>query len=227
MNQGLPWVWWEIPNSSSADLPVVFLNTEILGLNLAQAQYLINNPSANYAIKQLLEANSHNQISKILARQAINEGLQGKPLQLQPIWVDHSANNNVNRIIVNLLEDKCLEQVFSKITKENYTNRLSEIIREFDANENVTIVMKEDNTLPANVYGDRKAIYDAQDNFKYYQIRLNPTALSGTSEEFIADVFFHEFIHAYLKEHLTDYDFENISQHTQMLGNYLDKMAEH
>jgi hypothetical protein len=151
--------------------------------------------------------------------------MKGQPFQLTQIAVDYSTNNNIKRIVVNLLENDCLEQVFNKITKEDCVNRLSEMIRKFDNNADVTIIMREDNTLASDTYGICKGVFDEQNNFKYYLISLNPTALTGVSEDKIANTMFHEFIHAYLKDNLSQWDFENNTAHSEMLANYLDYMA--
>jgi hypothetical protein len=224
-DKGFPWAWWETANQQNTNLPSIFLTVDILSLNLTQSLYLVNNSTVSLEVKQFLEANGSDQIFKSLAKLAIDSAIAGKPFKLPSVWIDYTASNNVNRIVINLLQNKCLEQVFSKITKESYTNKLSEIIRQFDANENVTIVLREDPELGANTYGQCEGVFDANENFKFYLIRLNPNALSGASEEKIANTMFHEFIHAYLKANINQWDFENNTAHTEMLFNYLDKMA--
>jgi hypothetical protein len=224
-DKGFPWAWWEIANFQGANLPMVFLNLEMLDLNLTQARYLISNPAANQTINDYLIQNSNNQISKFRARVAVNDALAGKPFLLPPVWIDHAANNNLNRIIVNLLQNKCLEQVFNTITKESYTNKLSEMIRDFDVNENVVVYLVEDNTLGSNVYGECYLVEEIQ-GIEYYKISLNPLSLAGASEEKIANTIFHEFIHGYLKQNITKWDFQNNSSHFEILNKYLDKMAE-
>lgn len=220
---------WTIPwfhqASLGVDNPDLYVNIQILKLNLQQAYYLWNNSSINSQVSQYLTTNNQNAVSKILIKSSLEIAIKGQPFQLPQIWIDYPNNNNVNRIIVNLLENKCLEQVFSTITNEKYSNKLSEMIREFDANENVTIILREDKTLDSDTYGECRGILDEQNNVKFYLITLNPTALAGSSEEFIGDTFFHEFIHGYLKNHYGTFDFENISDHTEMLASYLDRMA--
>lgn len=222
--KGFPLPWFQF-DMLRFDNPELYANIQNLKLDAKQAYYLENNANHNISLSQFLLSSSNDEIYKLLGKEFLNDAVLGKPFNLPIIWVNHTSTNNVNRIIVNLLQNKCLEQVFNTITKESYTNKLSEMIREFDIDENITIVVREDNILGSDKYGECKGILDDQNNVKFYLISLNPTALSGVSEEFIGDTFFHEFIHGYLKSHLGSFDFENISDHTQMLASYLDKMA--
>jgi hypothetical protein len=53
-NKGFPWAWWETGSYQTANLPMVFLNLEMLDLILEQAQYLINEPTLNQKLNYYL-----------------------------------------------------------------------------------------------------------------------------------------------------------------------------
>jgi hypothetical protein len=203
----------------------LYSNIQQLKLTERQAYYLLGHTTNNSLLSQYLLAHQGDNVLKLLGKESVNDAVNGKPFLLPNLWLDFISSNNLQRIIVNILNNKCLEQVFSKITKESYSNSLSDMIRTFDANENVTVVIREDPDLETDTYGSCKGVLDDAGNVKFYLIRLNPNALLGASEEVIANTMFHEFIRAYLKDNLNKWDFENNSAHNQMLNNYLDKMA--
>lgn len=122
--------------------------------------------------------------------------------------------------IYNNLTNPCLTEVFDKITGIEYINELSQMIRMLNSNNTVNVTLNQVSTLSNNVYATTYGT-----GGENYTIDFNNNILPKTSQEWIAVTFYHEVIHAYIKNHIAEYDFENNSQHQIMFENYYEKLV--
>lgn len=127
-----------------------------------------------------------------------------------------NGNNNSVQIVINEVINPCLNQVFNEITLPNYKAISTNFLLDFNG-PFVNLIIK-DNLNDPTLYGH--AFWAGALN---YEINFNANKLKHCSQEFIAATFLHEAIHAYLKYHITEYDFENIPQHALMLGAFFDR----
>jgi hypothetical protein len=117
--------------------------------------------------------------------------------------------------IINNVQNPCLNQVYNMIQAYTYKNKVASLLNDFSSTTGITIELEEG--ALTNAYAQTIGLSSGPND---YQITFDNTALPHCSEEFILATYFHEAIHVYLKEHLTSYDFENISSHTEMLNQY-------
>jgi hypothetical protein len=117
--------------------------------------------------------------------------------------------------IINNVQNPCLNQVYNMIQANTYKNKVASLLDDFNSATGITVQLEEG--ALTNAYAETIGLSSGPND---YQITFDNTVLPHCSQEFILATYFHEAIHVYLKEHLTSYDFDNISSHTEMLNQY-------
>jgi hypothetical protein len=128
-----------------------------------------------------------------------------------PTKVDTIAKSIINH---------CIDSVFQKITNDSLKSKLAKMIGDFCTNKTIKVTFNEVTTLPDSIFG---VTYGTDG--ENYNIDLNLNILPHCSQELIALTLFHESIHAYLKNHISEYDFENNPSHLVMLEKYISDLV--
>jgi hypothetical protein len=119
--------------------------------------------------------------------------------------------------VVNNIQNPCVRNIANSLTDVEFANQINELINDVfgDTNNKVNVILNEDNTLPSRA---RTQVTSEGDPFDV-TITLNATWLAASSQEYIADVIYHEAIHAYLNA--TGYSRDQLEQHVEIAENYV------
>jgi hypothetical protein len=95
------------------------------------------------------------------------------------------------------------------------------MIGTFCTNQTIKVTINEVTGLPSTTFAETYGT-----GGENYNIDLNIDVLPRCSQELIALTFFHEAIHAYLKNHLAEYDFVNNPDHIIMLETFYGDLVK-
>ncbi len=138
-----------------------------------------------------------------------------------------SSSNDATIDIKNKLLDSCLNKVANLLTNNNLKNAVTNILQNiFSKSTNINISFEESTTITDkngnSLEAQTKEIIDPITGSKTEVIYLNPNEIpNSASQEYKASLIIHEVIHTYLNIN----DTTNLSQHTNMLENYIDAMS--
>lgn len=134
---------------------------------------------------------------------------------------DPGGNEPPVTIVVDLVDDDCLEKVLAQMNSntETFFYGLTNMIFGNSESLHVTLFDYYDNSSDAPL-GYANGVIGGST----FQIGINTFHSQGSSEEDIAGTFLHEMIHAYLMSHPTVWNV-NDPQHLYMMTNMLETMA--
>lgn len=131
-----------------------------------------------------------------------------------------NISNSSVQDLTNNVTNPCLLEVYNRITASGYKNKVAQMLNNFTSNTTICVTINQTTGLSDSRYGETYGT-----GGENYNIDLNVNVLPHCSQEWVALNYFHEAIHAYLKNHLNDWDFQNNSEHKQMFENYFTDMV--
>ena len=143
--------------------------------------------------------------------------------------VDTSITNedDGSNYVYDSISNACLKSLLNKMQNKSFgANYFRQLYSIFDNSTQFSVVFKDLDSASYNdptSYGYCEAPDTLSNGHIFYDIALNRDVLIKCSKEWVAMVYLHELIHAYLGTQ--NYDFGSNSQHQAMALNYLTKMA--
>jgi len=133
--------------------------------------------------------------------------------------------NGLPADVTNNVTDPCVSAGVNSVmsNSKNAKGIMADIIHKFDANHKVNVVISERqnmNSAPGEVY---RTTFDPNTQVFTAYVSLQNGHFANTTQESLASVLIHEFVHAYL----SFMNQHTLNNHNELASNYVNPMAEY